>query len=241
MKLYFSRNLNPRLAVAAARYLNSPVEFEFASPFSPGQQEKFRKLNPNLSVPILVEGEKTLWEADAIACRLSQLAKSDFWPMGDSLPDVVRWISWGYWNFVRACDQVHFERVTKQRYGIGPVSQDAVESGLSEFASSAAILEQHLGARIGSSATGSPMPISVSPASCLSRTSPACRFMIFRASKPGMRGSWRSRPGAIRSRGSTRPNCRQSPSVPRATSAGAHRLARPSASLRCRAARRCAR
>jgi glutathione S-transferase len=143
-KLYFSRNYNPRLAVAVARYLKSPVEFEFASPFSSGQQEKFRALNPNLSVPILVEGDKTLWEADAIACRLSQLADSDFWPMGDSLPELVRWISWGYWNFVRACDRVHFERVTKQRYGIGPVSQDTVESGLEEFASSAAILEQRL-------------------------------------------------------------------------------------------------
>jgi glutathione S-transferase len=95
MKLYFSRNYNPRLAVAAARYLNSPVEFEFASPFSPEQSEKFLKLNPNQSVPILVEGDRTLWEADAIACRLAQLANSDFWPMGDSLPDVVRWISWG--------------------------------------------------------------------------------------------------------------------------------------------------
>src|SRR6516162_5978166 len=96
-KLYFSRNLNPRLAVAAARFLNSPVDFEFASPFSPGEREKFLKLNPNLGVPILVEGVKTLWEADAIACRLSQRANSDFWPTGDSLPEVIRWISWGYW------------------------------------------------------------------------------------------------------------------------------------------------
>jgi glutathione S-transferase len=145
-KLCFSRNYNPRLAVAAARFLNSPVEFEFASPFSPEQREKFLKLNPNQSVPILVERDKTFWEADAIACRLSQLAKSDFWPVGDSLPDVIRWMSWGYWNFVRACDRVHFELVTKQRYGLGPVSEDVVESGLNEFASSAAILEQHLGA-----------------------------------------------------------------------------------------------
>lgn len=80
MKLYFSRNYNPRLAVAVARYLNSPLEFEFASPFSPGEREKFIKLNPNLSVPILVEGEATLWEADAIACRLSQLvSRVDAW------------------------------------------------------------------------------------------------------------------------------------------------------------------
>jgi glutathione S-transferase len=144
MKLYFSRNYNPRLAVAVARYLNSPVEFEFASPFSPGEREKFLKLNPNLSVPILVDGDESLWEADAIACRLAQLAGSDFWPTGDAMPDLIRWISWGYWNFVRACDRVHFERVTKQRYDLGPVSRDVVDAGLREFASSAAILEQHL-------------------------------------------------------------------------------------------------
>ena len=125
MKLYFSRNLNPRLAVAAARFLELPIEFEFASPFSPEQREKFLKLNPNQSVPILVEGDKTLWEADAIACRLSQLAHSDFWPTGESLPEVVRWISWGYWNFVRACDRVHFERVTK---GDVPVSVEILEA-----------------------------------------------------------------------------------------------------------------
>src|SRR5271165_500261 len=130
MKLYFSRNYNPRLAVAAARFLKSPVQFEFAAPFAPGQQDKFLKLNPNQSIPILVDGDKAIWEADAIACRLSQMAKSDFWPMGDSLPDIVRWLSWGYWNFVRACDQVHFERVTKQRYGLGPVRQDLVDAGL---------------------------------------------------------------------------------------------------------------
>ena len=189
MKLYFSRNYNPRLAVAAARYLKSPVEFEFASPFSPGQSEKFLKLNPNQSVPILVEGEKTLWEADAIACRLSQLARSDFWPMGEALPDVVRWISWGYWNFVRACDRVHFERVTKQRYRHGPGEAGCGGIGPERIR----LLGRNSGAasRRGGLArrrSRQPTPISASPASCRSPRSRACRFMIFRASKPGMRG-----------------------------------------------------
>lgn len=147
MKLYFSRNYNPRLAVAVARHLNSPVEFEFASPFARGEREKFLKLNPNLGLPILVEEHATLWEADAIACRLSRLAGSEFWPTGDTMPDLIRWISWGYWNFVRACDQIHFERVTRQRYGLGSMRRELVDAGLSEFASSAAILEQHLASR----------------------------------------------------------------------------------------------
>src|SRR5262245_45332761 len=50
-KLLFSRNPNPRLAVAVARYLEADVEFAFASPFAPGQAERYRPLNPNLSIP----------------------------------------------------------------------------------------------------------------------------------------------------------------------------------------------
>jgi glutathione S-transferase len=147
MKLYFSRNPNPRLAVAAARFLGVKLEFEFASPFAPGAADRFRPLNPNLSLPILLEGEKALWEADAIACRLSRLAHSDFWRTGDDEPDMIRWLSWGKENFVRACDIVHFERGTKQRYGLGPIDLGLVDQGLSKFGASAAVLETVLSGR----------------------------------------------------------------------------------------------
>ncbi|MFQ6185374.1 glutathione S-transferase family protein [Sinorhizobium meliloti] len=147
MKLFYSRNPNPRLAVAVARHLAAEVEFEFASPFAPGQAERFRPLNPNLSLPILVEAGKSLWEADAIACRLSRKVQSDFWRMGDDEPDMVRWISWGKENFVRACDMVQFERGTKQRYGLGPIDQQLVEEGLSRFRTAAAILNIELSGR----------------------------------------------------------------------------------------------
>lgn len=147
MKLFYSRNPNPRLAVAVARHLAAEVEFEFASPFAPGQAELFRPLNPNLSLPILVEAGKSLWEADAIACRLSRKVQSDFWRMGDDEPDMVRWISWGKENFVRACDMVQFERGTKQRYGLGPIDQQLVEEGLSMFRTAAAILDMELSGR----------------------------------------------------------------------------------------------
>ncbi|MEO8243199.1 MAG: glutathione S-transferase family protein [bacterium] len=148
MKLYFSRNYNPRLAVATARHLGAPVTFEFASPFSPDQAAKFLALNPNRGLPILVADDGTaLWEADAIACYLSQKAGSDFWRQGAAQPDMIRWLSWGYWNFVRACDMVHFERVTKQRYGLGPILADKVAEGLQEFAAAANILQAELSTR----------------------------------------------------------------------------------------------
>lgn len=144
MKLYFSRNYNPRLAVAAARYLSVDVEYEFAAPLEPSQRERFRPHNPNLLLPTLIEGGESLWEADAIACRLSQIAGSDFWPTGPTTPDMIRWISWGRSNFVAACDKVHFEHVTKRRYSIGATDEAEVDSGLKMFATAAAMLDDHL-------------------------------------------------------------------------------------------------
>ncbi|HEY5807759.1 MAG TPA: glutathione S-transferase family protein [Povalibacter sp.] len=147
MKLFFSRNPNPRLAVAVARYLRVQIEFQFAAPFAPGEAENFRPLNPNLSLPILLDAGTSLWEADAIACRLSRHARSDFWRAGDAEPDMIRWISWAKENFTRACDMVHFERGTKQRYGLGPIDAALVEEGLQKFRTSAAILEAELAGR----------------------------------------------------------------------------------------------
>lgn len=147
MKLYFSRNYNPRLAVAVARYLEVPVTFEFAAPLAPGEQDRFRPLNPNLRVPILVDGDHALWEADAIACRLSRLAGSEFWRSGGAEPEMIRWLSWGMWNFVDACDKIHFERVTKRRYAIGPTDESAVAQGLAGFAAAATLLDAHLEGR----------------------------------------------------------------------------------------------
>jgi glutathione S-transferase len=144
MKLLFSRNPNPRLAVAVARHLQANVEFEFAAPFAPGQAERYRPLNPTLLLPILVSGGKSLWEADAIACRLSRDSHSDFWRTGDDEPELIRWISWGKGNFVHACDMVHFERGTKQRYGLGPLLEDKVAEGLQRFRAAAAILDAEL-------------------------------------------------------------------------------------------------
>lgn len=145
--LYFSRNPHPRLAVASARYLNAPVKYEWAAPLAPDQQERFRKINPNLRVPILVEGGASLWETDAIVCRLSQLAGSDFWRTGPEQPDMIRWISWGRGYFVHACDMVNFERGTKQRYKLGSVDERQIEKGLQLFHESAALLSDHLRGR----------------------------------------------------------------------------------------------
>lgn len=146
--LYYSRNPNPRLGLAVARHLDAPVTLEWAAPFDPAQSPRFRALNPSLRIPILTEDTRApLWEADAIACRLAQMTGSDFWRMGDEMPDMIRWISWGHNYFVRACDMVCFEYGTKQRYHLGPIDHAAVAQGLAEFATHAAQLNDHLAGR----------------------------------------------------------------------------------------------
>jgi hypothetical protein len=68
LKLYYSTNLNPRVAVAVARHLKSPVEFVRASPRDPRCEEAFCPINPNTLAPVLAEGDRSYWETDAIAC-----------------------------------------------------------------------------------------------------------------------------------------------------------------------------
>lgn len=148
MKLLYSRNPNPRLAVAVARYLQAPVAFEFAAPLAPGQAARYRPLNPALRLPILVfDDGSSLWEADAIACRLSRAAGSGFWREDAAAPAMLQWLSWGKENFVRACETVQFEYVTRQRYGLGAVDPAKVDEGLQHFADSAALLDAQLATR----------------------------------------------------------------------------------------------
>ena len=60
---------------------------------------------------------------------------------------MIRWISWGKPSFVHACDMVHFEVGTKQRYGLGPLNEAKVSEGLELFHLSAAQLDAHLKGR----------------------------------------------------------------------------------------------
>jgi len=147
MKLYYSKNLNPRVAVAVARHLNSPVEFVRASPRNPANEEAFRRINPNTLVPVLVEAHRTLWEADAIACRLSALAASDFWVTGDSAPEFQMWISWSTHHFTRAASVFYWEYVIKPMLGDPNVDHEALGEAAPDFHRYAGVLNDALSGR----------------------------------------------------------------------------------------------
>jgi glutathione S-transferase len=147
MKLYYSRNLNPRVAVAVARYLDSPVEFIRASPREPANEAAFRSINPNTLVPVLVEEGVSLWETDAIACRLAMLAGSGFWISGERASELQMWISWSAHHFTRAAEFFYWEYAMKPLLGIPPASGTEIEGASAEFHRFAAVLEEVLSRR----------------------------------------------------------------------------------------------
>jgi glutathione S-transferase len=147
LQLYYSTNLNPRVAVAVARHLRSPVEFIHASPRDPRNEDAFRPVNPNALVPVLVEEGKPLWETDAIACRLSQIADGDFWPTGDLLPETVKWLSWSKDHLTAAGAAYYFENIIKPQYLSLPPDPRVVEGVESDFHRYAKVLDDILSRR----------------------------------------------------------------------------------------------
>ena len=147
MKLYYSTNLNPRVAVAVARHLKSPLEFILSSPRDPANELAFRDISPNGLVPVLVDERRTLWETDAIACRLSMLADSDFWVKGDTLPEFQMWLSWSAHHFTRAASFFYWEYGMKPSLGIPPASAAEVEESCGEFHRYAKVLDDYLSNR----------------------------------------------------------------------------------------------
>ena len=144
MQLYYSNNSNPRLAVATAKHLQAPVEFIYAEPLTPDNIAKFRALNPNIRVPILIENGTPLWETDAIACRLAQIANSDFWPTGAHQPNLIRWLSWNADHFSPAASALYFEYIVKPSFNGTAAPQAELDQHLKDFRHYAKILDAEL-------------------------------------------------------------------------------------------------
>jgi len=148
MKLYYSDTLSPRKACAVARYLGSPVEFVLVD-LAKGEQQSaaFRAINPNGKVPALTDGDRSVWEANAIMCYLARKAGSDLWPGDERQIDVVRWLSWDASHFTRHAGSLYFEHIIKRRFGIGAPDPAAVEESTGHFRRFARVLDDHLRSR----------------------------------------------------------------------------------------------
>ncbi len=145
MQLYYSDILSSRKACAVARYLKAPVEFRYLD-LAKGDQQKpaYLAVNPNGKVPTLIDGERVVWEADAVICYLAKVAGSDLWPDDLRQIDIIRWFSWNAQHFYRHAGTLYFENIVKRRFGIGEPSATAVDEAQQEFRRYAAVLTEYL-------------------------------------------------------------------------------------------------
>jgi glutathione S-transferase len=145
MKLYYFDTLQPRKVCAAAKYLKAPVEYVYVDLLKGEQRSPgYLALNPNGKVPTLTDGERTLWEADAIMCALAARMSSDLWPHDARQIEIIRWFSWNSQHFNRAGGALYFEHMVKARFRLGEPNAAEVERALQDFRGHAGILNDHL-------------------------------------------------------------------------------------------------
>lgn len=148
MKLYYFDVMNPRKVCALARHLRLPLEYVHVN-LGKGQHKTpaFLAMNPNGKVPVLVDGDVSLWESNAILCYLADKAGSDLWPKDARQYEVLRWLMWDATEFAPQAGTLYFEHIIKSRFGIGAPDSAEVQKATQGFVRFAAVLEAHLRGR----------------------------------------------------------------------------------------------
>ncbi|MEO6800342.1 MAG: glutathione S-transferase family protein [Rhodanobacter sp.] len=157
--------LAPRKACAVAKYLESPLDFEFLD-LGRGEHRtaEYLAINPNGKVPALVDGGRVLWEADAIMCHLAARCDSDLWPQDARQIEVIRWFSWDLQHFTAHAGTLYFEHIIKSRFGLGDPDPAEVKRATEDWLRYATVLDTHLHGRhwlVGDSITVADFAVAV--------------------------------------------------------------------------------
>jgi glutathione S-transferase len=160
MKLHtFVGSPNSRKVEAVIDHLKLDVETVYHD-FLAGElrSPEYLALNPNGSVPTLVDGDFVLWESNAIMQYLAdKVPGNTLFPRDPKLrADVVRWLSWDLAHFGDAFGALIFESLLRTKLNLGSPNETRINLAMSWLPRRAAVLEQHLTGRrylVGNSVT----------------------------------------------------------------------------------------
>src|ERR1700722_14576172 len=123
MKIYWIKAQAPRRVLALVKHLGIESEFVEANLMAGDLRlPDYARLNPNMKVPTLIDGERVLWEASAIMAHLCIKVGGRRGP-GHAPPEqaeVLRWLSWTDGRWAPAVAPFYFEHIVKSTFGIGP-------------------------------------------------------------------------------------------------------------------------
>ncbi len=151
MELYvFPPSPNCRKVLATVYHLGLPVDIRHVNvPGGEQRRPEFLAINPNGRVPALVDGDFRLWESNAIAQYLCEVAGDGrLWPSdARGRADVARWMSWQLAHWGPATNALIWENLAKRMAGLGGPDEKALAEASEKFHAVARILDAHLADR----------------------------------------------------------------------------------------------
>ena len=147
MKLYWIKAQAPRRVLALVKHLGIAVECQHMD-LTGGdlQSPGYRRLNPNMKVPTLVDGDLVLWESAAIMAHLCVKHGSAMWPAQNPAEqiEVLRWLSWNDCHWAPAVGPFYFEHVVKATFGFGQPDRQSLETKVPTLVKYAEVLNREL-------------------------------------------------------------------------------------------------
>jgi len=148
MKLYFDPvTVNCRKIVAGLNLLGMEYESVKVDYFNQGHKKpEYLAINPNGSLPTLVDGDFILWESNAILQYAADKGnKSAYYPTDlRTRADINRWLLWEANQWFPACYVYLVENLVKPLLKAKP-DPAALEANAPKFHLLAGILEERLG------------------------------------------------------------------------------------------------
>ena len=112
------------------------------------QKSDFLKINPNGKVPVLVDGERTLWESEAINIYLCTTKVVDHPLFAPKLrADILRWMFWSIAHYNNNLGGVVWEAVAKPHFLKQEGTPEVLARHTELFHQFAKVLNAHLDGR----------------------------------------------------------------------------------------------
>lgn len=144
MKLYWFWSFNPQKVRLALHELGLAHDLVAVDLFR-GQQRHpdFARLNPNLKVPVLEDGDTVLWESNAILAFLGERERK-LWPEGAaSRADALRWLFFEARHLSEDVGELWFNDFVAPQ-AKAPVDAAARDQAASDIAKPLAVVEAQL-------------------------------------------------------------------------------------------------
>ena len=150
MRLYNNPlSSNARRVLLTAHVLGVPLELVEVNLKDEAARKRLREVNPNGKLPVLEDGNFTLWESCAIMQYLAdQAPDQELYPQdARARADINRWMFWACQHFAPAVGVLTFENIWKAMRGMGEADPRELARGERELLQFGAVLDAQLEGR----------------------------------------------------------------------------------------------